>query len=59
MPMKTTKGVKPKSSRTIAPRRNVKKGTANAIYDEDMKQDNGSAQRWQSQKKKYEYKGEW
>ena len=59
MPMKTAKGIKPKSSRTIAPRQNVKKGTANSIYDKDMKQELGPSQRWQSLKKKYEYKGEW
>ena len=39
-------------------RKNVKKGTSNYIYNQDMKQDAGNKQRWEALRKKYEYKEE-
>ena len=56
MPMKTFKGNKNNKKPIL--KRNVEKGTANEIYNKDMKQDLGNQQRWNALKKKYEYKGE-
>lgn len=55
MPIKTFKGNK--NNKVPKLRVNVKKGTANNIYNKDMKQDSGNKQRWETLKKKYEYKG--
>lgn len=56
MPMKTFKGNK--NNKVPKLRVNVKKGTANYIYNKDMKQDNGNQNRWDVLKSKYEYKGD-
>lgn len=56
MPMKTFKGNK--NNKVPKLRKNVKKGTANYIYNKDMKQDNGNQNRWDALKSKYEYKGD-
>ena len=55
MPMKTAKGKKNNKKPQL--RINVKKGTANYIENQTMKQDNGNSQRWEALRKKYEYKG--
>ena len=56
MPMKTFKSNK--NNKVPKLRKNVKKGTANYIYNKDMKQDNGNQNRWDALKSKYEYKGD-
>lgn len=55
MPMKTFKGNKNNKKPKL--RKNVEKGTSNAVYNNDMKQDIGNQQRWKALKSKYEYKG--
>ena len=54
MPIKTYKSNKNNKKPQL--RKNVKKGTANYIYNQDMKQDAGNQQRWEALKHKYEYK---
>lgn len=56
MPMKTFKGSKNNKKPQL--RKNVKKGTANYIENQTMRQDAGNKQRWESLRHKYEYKGE-
>ena len=56
MSIKTFKGNKNNKKPQL--RKNVKKGTANYIENQTMKQDNNDSQRWEALRKKYEYKGE-
>lgn len=56
MSIKTFKGNKNNKKPQL--RKNVKKGTANFIENQTMKQDTGNCQRWEALRKKYEYKGE-
>lgn len=54
--MKTFKGSKNNKKPQL--RKNVKKGTANYIENQTMRQDAGNKQRWEALRHKYEYKGE-
>lgn len=56
MSIKTYKGSKNNKKPTL--RKNVKKGTANYIENQTMKQDAGNQQRWEALRSKYEYRGE-
>lgn len=54
MPIKTYKSNKNNKKPTL--RKNVKKGVANYIENQTMKQSHNDKQRWESLRHKYEYK---